>query len=133
VRDAAIFESPNSSGLEALDIGKTRAMTISPQYPSTPLSIAMSAAVPLEIMAIKQRGGPTEEDFAILSSGLANLLAEHGDLLLFGGAPRKIDSRQEPITCAEIFTKTAKAIAVLAFSPGGVDLFNQHFEAQKET
>lgn len=86
------------------------------------LSIAMAAAVPLYIMRMLDNDGPGEEDFkkARLAS---RLLGEKGDLLLFGGGKKKGE-------VAHIFNETAKAIAVLSFCPGGINIFGQHFEAK---
>ena len=88
-----------------------------------PLGTALATAVPLHILELQERGGPTDADMAELGS-VAELLGEKGDILLFGGKKKG--------ECAEIFNKTAFGIAVLAFAPGGVTLFGQHFEATTE-
>ncbi|MEK6609189.1 MAG: hypothetical protein AABZ30_16140 [Myxococcota bacterium] len=41
---------------------------------------------------------------------------------MFGGG--------KPGEVADLFNRTAKAIAVLSFAPGGVTVFGQHWEAQ---
>jgi hypothetical protein len=87
------------------------------------LSIALGAAVPLHIEEIRKAGGPTVEDFKA-ASGFSGDLAHRGDVLLFGGGKKG--------EAAELFNKTARAIAVLAFLPGGVTLFGNHWEV-KET
>ena len=51
----------------------------------------------------------------------SQILGERGDILLFGGGKKG--------ECAEIFNRTAHAIAVLAFVPGGVEIFGSRFEA----
>ena len=84
------------------------------------LSIAMSAAIPLHIMQIQERGGPTEEDMK-KAQATSDKLGEHGDILLFGGG--KKGER------ADLFNRTAHAIAVLAFVPGGINIFGSHFES----
>jgi hypothetical protein len=53
----------------------------------------------------------------------SDILGEHGDILLHGS--------EKPGECAAIFNRTAHAIAVLAFVPGGVELFGARFEAER--
>ena len=84
------------------------------------LSIALSAAVPLRIMMMKEHGGPTAEERASCV-GIAQMLGEKGDVLLFGGG--------RPGEMADAFNAVARGIAILAFSFGGVTLFGQHWEA----
>lgn len=85
------------------------------------LAIAMQTAVPLHIMQIKERGGPNAEDM-VGAQKTSTMLGERGDVLLFGGGKKG--------ECADLFNRTARAIAILSFCPGGVDLFGQHFEAK---
>lgn len=47
---------------------------------------------------------------------IATLVGTHGDDLLFGGEH-----------CVETFAATARALACLAFQPGGVTVFGLHF------
>jgi len=84
-------------------------------------SIAMSAAVPLRIMALVEKGGPDAEDYAKAQAHNV-VLGERGDVMLFGGGKNG--------EAADLFNKTAQAIAILAFCPGGVTLFNQTFDAK---
>jgi hypothetical protein len=88
------------------------------------LGVALGTAVPLHIEELKQRGGPTDTDREGLGS-VADLLGAKGDILLFGGKKKG--------ECADIFNKLAFSIAVLAFCPGGITIFGQHFEAGVET
>jgi hypothetical protein len=74
-------------------------------------------------MNLKERGGPSQEDWA-KAREFSSVLGERGDVLLFGGG-KKGES-------ADLFNRTAAAIAVLSFCPGGVSLFGSHFEANKE-
>ena len=85
------------------------------------LAVAIEPAVFLQIELMKARGGPTAEDLA-KAQETSDLLGERGDVLLFGGG-RKGE-------CAELFNRTAHAIAVLAFAPGGVTVFGTRFEAK---
>jgi len=88
-----------------------------------PLGIAMSVAVPLWILSIREKGGLSNQDF-IEARETSILLGEKGDILLFGSSKKKGEA-------ANIFNKTAKAIAVLSFCPGGITIFGQTFEANK--
>ena len=75
------------------------------------LSIALSAAVPLQIMEIKERCGVTDDEFASASK-FAHTLGEKGDVLLFGSNKKG--------EAADLFNKTAKTIAILSYIPGGI-------------
>ena len=54
---------------------------------------------------------------------VSNVLGEKGDILLFGGGKKG--------EAASIFNETAHAIAILAFCPGGIDIFGSHFDAKE--
>ena len=84
----------------------------------------LGMAVPLHILQIKKRGGPTEEDRK-RASETQELLGEHGDCLFF--PPKK---KKDAGTTADMFNRTAHVIAVLSFSPSGVTLFGSHFDAK---
>lgn len=86
------------------------------------LPIALSCAVPLWILSLREKGGPTEEDFSGLKD-LSAKLGEKGDILLFGGGKKG--------EAAQLFNETAKAIAVLSFCPGGIEIFNQHYDGKE--
>ena len=86
------------------------------------LGIALSAAVPLHILRLKEKGGPDAADFQ-KASKFSSALGERGDILLFGGGKKG--------ECADLFNSVAFGIAVLAFCPGGIDLFGQHWETKK--
>jgi len=92
------------------------------------LAISLSCAVPLCILELKKRGGPTEADVERVTSEVPRLLGEHGDVLL---NPQRKGTGKKP-KAAEVFNKVAEAIAVLAFSPGGVDIFGMHFEERRD-
>ena len=84
------------------------------------LSEMIKMAVFFRIHELKQRGGPTAEDMQ-KAQETSQILGERGDILLFGGGKKG--------ECADIFNRTAHAIAVLAFAPGGVEIFGSRFEA----
>lgn len=87
-----------------------------------PISTAMQTAVPLYIEQLREKGGPDRHDMERAQT-VSGTLGERGDVLLFGGGKKG--------ECAEMFNETARAIAVLAFCPGGVTIFGTHFEAEK--
>ena len=83
------------------------------------LAIALAAAVPVWQHRLMKL--PWQEVVAQIE-GTPQALGERGDILLFGGgAPGEV---------ADLFNRTAKAIAVLSFFPGGVTAFGGHWEAQ---
>ena len=86
------------------------------------LQMMMATAVPLHIMQLQDKGGPDDKDME-RARAVSDKLGERGDVLLYGS-----DKKGE---CAEMFNETARAIAILAFCPGGVNIFGQHFEAKK--
>jgi len=86
------------------------------------LPISLGAIVPLWVHSIYRRGGPLAEDWLRLSQ-IGHQLAEHGDLLLFGGS--------RPGETAELFNLLAEALAILSFLPAGVSFGHQHFEAEQ--
>ena len=86
------------------------------------LSLMMRLAVPLYIEMLQARGGPTTEDMK-KAQATSDILGEHGDILLHGS--------DKPGECADMFNRTAHAIAVLAFVPGGVELFGARFQAER--
>lgn len=80
----------------------------------------LEVAVPLQIANIEQlTGQPTEHEIE-QARAFADTLGEQGDVLLYGG------KRGE---AAKIFVALARAVAVLAFCPGGVRLFGCHWKA----
>jgi hypothetical protein len=86
---------------------------------SAALPIALSAAVPLRIIELQQRGGPDDADYDFARS-FGRELAEKADRLLYRGKPGE---------SADLFNKLARAVAILAFCPGGVTIFGQKYEA----
>ena len=81
----------------------------------------MGFAVALRIMMLEERGGPSAGDMA-KARETSDMLGERGHILLHGGG-RKGE-------CADLFNRTADAIAVLAFVPGGVEIFGRRYEAK---
>jgi len=85
------------------------------------LSIALSASVPLHILRLKEKEGPTPEDYEKCKE-FSLILALKGDNLLYG-------SKKEGET-AKLFNRLSHSIAVLSFCPGGITIFGQHFESK---
>lgn len=86
------------------------------------LPISLSAAVPLWIAGLQDRGGPTDKELDELR-GFRQELSEHGDRLLFGGKPGE---------AADMFNRLARSIAILSYCPGGITVFGQHYETITE-
>lgn len=84
------------------------------------LAIAISAAVPLRIIELVRRGGPSDADVKAAGE-FSQVLGEKGDRLLFRSSV--------PGETADLFNRLAESIAVLSFCPGGVTMFGQKYEA----
>lgn len=90
------------------------------------LLVSLSAAVPLRIAELERL--PRDEVFAEVSARggeWSKLLAEKGDILMFGGGKRG--------EVAEAHTALVNALAHLAFCPGGVKFADMRFEAKGGT
>ncbi len=83
----------------------------------------LSMAVFFQIEAIRERGGPSPEDMK-KAQETSDILGERGDVLICGGG--------KPGEAADQFNRTAHAIAVLSFAPGGVTLFGLTFDAAEQ-
>ena len=87
------------------------------------IKLFLDTSVPLRVMSLQERGGPTPEDFERITAH-SNLLGEHGDALMF-------KSKKKGLT-ARVANAVADSIAVLSFVPGGITLFDQHWESKIE-
>ena len=87
------------------------------------IKLFLDTSVPLRVLALQVKGGPTSEDFKRVSEH-SSLLGEHGDALMF-------KSKKKGFT-AQVANAVADAIAVLSFVPGGIDLFDRHWESKVE-
>ena len=85
----------------------------------------LEIAVPFEIAKLKERGGPSEADWRETHE-FAPILAEHGDALLFRTSTEK--DRQAGTSSARLFVRLAKALAVMAYCPGGSRLGELRWE-----
>jgi hypothetical protein len=82
------------------------------------LIAALEAAVPMWIEKLR---GLTEEERVKIGHEVSQVVAEKGDILMFGS------KRQGEV--ADVFNATAKGLAALAFSAGGVTFCGLHWEA----
>ncbi len=86
-----------------------------------PLANALSIAVTLKIAEFENDSYvPTEEDMSEAST-FATTLGEKGDILLYGSKKKG--------EVADLFNRLARAITILSYCPGGIDIFGCHFEA----
>jgi hypothetical protein len=89
------------------------------------LAIALASAVPLRILELRQvPAGYLSYLLDAENPGwqdAAAAIVETGDVLLFAGGKRG--------ESAALFNRLADAIALMAFLPGGISLFGQHWEA----
>ncbi len=79
----------------------------------------MSTAVPLAIEELKRVSFETVQQVARVG---AEILAAQGDLLQFKGGKRG--------ETAKVFAATARGLAALSFSPGGVCFLGEHWCAE---
>lgn len=78
----------------------------------------LQLVVPLGILALQERGGPSREDWSSLGD-VADRLPELGEeQLLFGGP-----------NAQELLTLLARALTILAFVPGGVEFSDVRWDA----
>lgn len=87
-----------------------------------PLPPALEMAVPFAIAELRALPADDREDARVraIEAGRA-LLSTRGDTLLY---------RTTQGAAGQAFAVLAAAVAALAFQPGGVRLFGQHWEAQ---
>ena len=86
------------------------------------LTLTLEVAVPLRIAELRAAGGPSEADYAE-ARAFGPVLGAKGDVLQFGGKKGE---------AAALFNKTARALAILAFCPGGVKFAGSHWQAAGE-
>jgi hypothetical protein len=90
---------------------------------NTILPILLPISVEQRIHEIIQRGGVHERDIQRVKA-YGDIIAEHGDDLLY--------KSKKPGETARYFNQLADAVSVLAFQPGGITVFGQHYEAKNE-
>lgn len=87
-----------------------------------PMAIALQAAVPLHIMELQAKGGPTEHDYA-RARAAGQLIAEKGDILQYRGG-KKGES-------AQVFNALAFALAVGSYVPGGIKFLGTRWVSKR--
>ena len=87
------------------------------------LRVSVQCAVPLHIVDLKAKGGPSDFQWE-WAQAFAGELGAKGDILQFRGC-RKGET-------ATMFNRFAYALAIMAFVPGGVDFAGLHFEAKED-
>ena len=83
------------------------------------LQITLDAAIPCWIMELKLRPWSYLE---MRAADASQMIAEKGDVILFRGKKKGETARA--------FNALAEGIAILAFYPGGVRIFNRHWVAE---
>jgi hypothetical protein len=83
------------------------------------VKLFLDTSVSLRILALQEKGGPTQEDFTRIQS-YDQLLGERGNFLW-------MKSKKKGET-AKVANAVADVIAVLSFAPGGITTFGQHWE-----
>jgi len=106
------------------------------------LSGMLEIAVPLEIAKLKEHGGPSEADWRETHE-FSWVIAEHGDSLLFRTTTEDVDrvarkmaaqgnhedaARMAGTSSARMFVRLARALAVMAYCPGGSRLGELRWE-----
>lgn len=90
------------------------------------LSDTLQIAVPFRQLDLVKKGGPSELDFEFCRQ-FAWDLGSYGDALIY----RTPKSQHSPGT-AEMFNRLARAIAIMSFVPGGVELFGVRYELSRD-
>lgn len=91
------------------------------------LKMTLAVSVPFKMLDIRRRGGTTARDWA--------WLAEQGDRFAFGSEAGASDASAllfgdgKRGTTARWAADLIRAVALLAFQPGGITLFGLHFDA----
>lgn len=80
----------------------------------------LQVSVPWRILQFQERGGVTAEDFARVATYNDILAGEEGVYLLFRSP--------KPGVTARMFNLVSDAIAVLSYAPGGITIFDDHYE-----
>ena len=81
--------------------------------------LTLEVGVPIRAAELQYHGGPSKLDLEE-ARAFADVLAEKGDILQFRGGKKG--------EAGEIMGGLIRAVAVLAFCPGGIKLFGAHFE-----
>jgi hypothetical protein len=83
------------------------------------MRLTLELGVPVRALELMHHGGPSRFDFDE-ARAFADVLAEKGDILQFRGGKKG--------EAGEIMGGLIRAVAVMAFVPGGVTVFGAHFQ-----
>jgi len=78
---------------------------------------SLQVAVPLHIIEVS---GMSPSRLSGEIDRCLSIITQHGDAILYGNNKKDI--------AAEAFNSLARALAILAMSPGGVDFMGEHWE-----
>lgn len=81
---------------------------------------ALEAGVPLAMHELERQGGPLERDYEQARAFGVTIATEGADILF--------RSKKRGVT-ANLMTRLIRALAVLAYAPGGVTVVGLHFDA----
>jgi hypothetical protein len=81
---------------------------------------ALEIGVPLALQDLERRGGPLEHDYEEVRA-FAETIATEGADILFRSKKRGVTAR--------LMAQLIRAVAVLAYAPGGVTVARLHFDA----
>jgi len=84
------------------------------------MRLHLQTAVPLRMMALAEKGGPDAGDFAAVAA-YEDVLEKRSEDLIFGGGEQ-----------VGLVAGLSRAIATLAYAPGGITIFDLHFAAGPE-
>lgn len=94
------------------------------------LSDALAAAVPFAIADLESKGGPGVAEEVLLHDW-ERMQQENADAILvlrYGTKAMGV----KPGDAAKVFAMLTRVIAVMSFSPGGVQIFGSHFVGGEE-
>ena len=89
-------------------------------------SIAM-----LEIAQLRSDGGPTVQQIAVAQAN-ADVFAEKSDILMGVGGKSAKTIQEGHHDRGKLIGDIGRAVAILAFFPGGVTLFGRHYEEKRD-
>lgn len=86
----------------------------------TLIQSTLEIAVPFRMLELHQRGGPSDLDWEE-TRAFGDVLPYAGDNLIYKSGKRGETAR--------LMSDTIRAVAVLAFVPGGITIYGLHFDA----
>jgi hypothetical protein len=93
------------------------------------LQTMLALAVPMRIDELRDQGGPNWGHL-LFAHMFGHEIAHRGDVLMFGGHGSGGVMVEGKGSAARLFNHVAKALAIMAFFPGGVTFLGDHWEAE---